>query len=376
MSGISSNADAGEVKTMSELIQYKCPNCGGSIEFDSTLQKMKCPYCDSEFDVETLKKYDEELKSERGDDMKWESPAGGEWKEGEAEGINIYVCQSCGGEIVCDENTAALSCPYCDSPVVMKGKFAGELKPDYVIPFRLDKKAAKEAFYKHLKGKLLLPKVFRSENHIDEIKGIYVPFWLFDSDVEGDVRYKATRISTWSDSHYNYTKTSHFAIYRSGQVRFQRIPVDGSSKIADELMESIEPFRFEDAVDFQTAYLAGYLADKYDVSAEESIGRANERIRQSTVDAFKSTVQGYNTVVPENSSIRLSGGSASYALYPVWILNTTWRGQKYMFAMNGQTGKFVGDLPLDKGAYARWLAGLTVLIGLGEFLLMFLRWAL
>lgn len=141
-------------------------------------------------------------------------------------------------------------------------------------------------------------------------------------------------------------------------------------------MESIEPFDFNDAVDFQTAYLAGFLADKYDVDSEQSTSRANERIKKSTENAFASTVQGYTTVMPEATSIRLQNGKAKYALYPVWLLNTTWNGQKYTFAMNGQTGKFVGDLPLDKGAYKKWLFGLTGLISAAVFAASYLLWLL
>ena len=355
---------------MSDLMQYKCPCCGGAIEFNTTVQKMKCPYCDTEFDMETLKGYDEQLQEERPDDMTWETEPGSEWAEGETDGMRVYVCQSCGGEVVGDETTAATSCPYCDNPVVMKGQFSGDLKPDYVIPFKLDKKAAKEGMMNHLKGKRLLPKAFKDENHIDEIKGIYVPFWLFDADADASIRYRATKVRSWSDSNYDYTETKFYSAFRAGQIGFQRVPVDGSSKMADDLMESVEPFYFEDAVDFQTAYLAGYLADKYDVTAEESIDRANQRIKQSTEDSFANTVKGYTTVTPEYSNIRLFNGEAKYALYPVWILNTTWKDQKFTFAMNGQTGKFVGNLPLDKAAYCRWLFGLTGVFGVIAFVVM------
>lgn len=243
-----------------------------------------------------------------------------------------------------------------------------------MIPFKIDKKAAKEALQRHYKGKKLLPKIFKKENHIDEIKGVYVPFWLFDADADADIRYKATRVRTWSDSDYDYTETSYYSIGRSGDIGFDRVPVDGSSKMPDDLMESIEPFKFEDAVDFKTAYLAGYLADKYDVTAEQSIDRANERIKRSTEDAFASTVKGYHSVTTENSSIRLHNGKAKYALYPVWLLNTTWKGKKYLFAMNGQTGKFVGDLPVDNGLYFKWLGGLTAGFGVIALIAYFLFW--
>lgn len=359
---------------MAELQEYKCPCCGGAIAFDSTLQKMKCPYCDTEFEMETLRSYDNDLKSVGADDMTWETSAGGRWQEGETAGMRVYVCKSCGGEIVGDENTAAASCPYCGNPVVMMGQFKGDLKPDYVIPFKLDKNAAKAGLAEHLKGKPFLPKVFKDQNHIDEIKGVYVPFWLFDADVHARIRYRATRVSMWSDSKYDYTETSFFSVFREGDIAFANVPVDGAAKMADDLMESIEPFDFEDAVDFQTAYLAGYLADKYDVTAGESAERANERVRRSTESAFAATTEGYTTVVPEGGSIQLANGRAKYALYPVWILNTTWNGSQYLFAMNGQTGKFVGDLPVDRGAYKRWLFGLTGLIAAAVFAVSFLWW--
>ncbi len=359
---------------MSVLQQYKCPCCDGAIEFDSGLQKMKCPYCDTEFEMETLASYDEQLKNEHADNMNWDTAAGSEWQQGETDGLRVYSCKSCGGEIVGDETIAATSCPFCGNPVVMMGQFAGALKPDYVIPFKYDKKAAVEALKKHYSGKRLLPKVFADQNHIDEVKGVYVPVWLFDADANANIRYKATRVRSWSDSNYRYTETSFYSVIRGGNIGFERVPVDGSSKMDDTLMESIEPYDFSGAVDFQTAYLAGYLADKYDVDSEQSIDRANERIKKSTEDAFASTVQGYATVVPQSSSINLQNGVAKYALYPVWLLNTSWNGNKYMFAMNGQTGKFAGDLPLDKSAYKKWLLGLTGALSAAAFAISYLLW--
>ncbi|MDO4476887.1 MAG: hypothetical protein Q4B93_02855 [Clostridia bacterium] len=333
------------------LNEYKCPCCGGAITFDSSIQKMKCPYCNSEFEMETLKKYDEELKNKKPDKLDWSVESNSTWSENETENMKVYVCKSCGGEIIGDKTTASTKCPFCDNPVVIMGNFAGDLRPDYIIPFKLDKKAAKEGLSKHLKGKFLLPKIFKDENHIDEIKGIYVPFWLFKGQADANIRYRATRIHTWADDNYIYTQTNYYSVLREGNLKFSNLPVDGSSKMDDELMESIEPFSFSDSVDFQTAYLAGYMSDRYDVTAEKSIDRANERVKRTTEDSFASTVKGFSTVVPESTSIRLTNGEAKYALYPVWLLNTSWQGKKYTFAMNGQTGKFVGDLPMDKAKY-------------------------
>ncbi len=342
--------------------EYKCPNCNGAITFDSFSQNMKCPYCESEFDLATLKEYDEILKEEHdlNKEMTWDTRPGTSWQEDETKGLAVYACKSCSGEIVGDEHMAATSCPYCGNVIVLMHQFYDELRPDYVIPFKLDKEAAKAGLQKHLEGKILLPKLFKDENYIEEIKGLYVPFWLFDSDVDATIRFKARKVRTWSDSKNNYTETRHFAIVRSGEVRFEKVAIDGSTKMADDLMESINPYDFDDAVDFQTAYLAGYLADKYDVTVEQSINRANERIKKSTEELFKSSVTGYQTVVTENSVMALTNSVSKYALYPVWVLTTSYAGKSYMFAMNGQTGKFIGNLPLDKKAALLWLVGLML----------------
>ncbi len=361
---------------MAAIQEYKCPCCGGAIAFDSAVQKMKCPYCDTEFEMETLKGYDSALKEDQPDEMEWDNTQGESWQEGEVGGLHAYVCKSCGGEIACDENTAATFCPYCGNPVVLTGQLAGELKPDTVIPFKLDKEAAKAKLKVHCEGKRLLPKVFKDENHINEIKGIYVPFWLFDAVAKANMRYKATKLRMWSDSEYEYTEISYFAVSRGGSIRFEKIPADGSTKMPDDVMDSLEPFDYKDMVDFQTAYLAGYLADKYDVDAKQSEERVNDRIKKSTQDVFDATVKGYSTVTKEAVSIRLKDTKVQYALFPVWILNTTWNGKNYLFAMNGQTGKMVGDLPLDKSAYKRWLFGLTGIIGAALFVASYLLWLL
>ena len=358
---------------MADNLEYKCPSCGGAIAFDSKLQKMKCPYCDLEMDMESFKSMDEHLEEVHTSEKESSVLNSTEkWQEGDAQ-LNVFVCNSCGGELIADENTVATACPYCDNPVVLKERLIGDLKPKLVIPFKLDKKAAKEALNRHIQGKRLLPKVFKDQNHIDEIKGIYVPFWLFDITADANLKYNTESIRMWSDSQYNYREISYYSVLREGQLNFTHLPVDGSKKISNTLMESIEPFDFSEAVDFQTAYLAGYLADRYDVTAEESIDSVEDRAKTSTARVFENTVKGYDTLRIEDSSIQLYRNSeAMYVLYPVWFLNTTWNKKRYTFAMNGQTGKFVGDLPLDKGAYWKYFILFSIIAAIVLYIIVWL----
>lgn len=344
-------------------MEYKCPACGGTMEFNSSSQKMKCPFCDTELDVD---EYQNRMHGQENEgsvvDTEWKSMGTGQWQDEETAGMRVYSCASCGGEIIADETTGASVCPFCGNRVVMKGQFSGDLRPDCIIPFKLDKKAAKQAYQKHISGKKFLPKVFKNENHIDEIKGVYVPFWLFDADVNADITYNAEKVRSWQSGNTEYTERNLFHVRRGGGIRFQHIPADGSNKMDDKLMESIEPFHVKDAVPFNPAFLAGYMADRYDVTVNECIKRAEERIRKSTEDNFRETVKNYDAVHPLQSNVNIMQAEYQYVLYPVWILNTSWQGKNFIFAMNGQTGKMVGDLPQDDKAVWRSIGMKSVLI--------------
>ena len=362
---------------MAQLLEYKCPACGASLQFDSGSQQVVCPYCDSSFTPQSLIDYDAFLQQSaaNADSETWEKDAE-LWEKDEASGLNVYVCGACGGEVLGDDTLASARCPFCDNTVIMKRQFTGEWKPDLVLPFKLDRAHAQEAFKKHLFGKKLLPKAFRSESNIEEIKGIYVPFWLFSSDVQSNVRFKGTRTRFWTDGKFDYTETSHYALLRGGSAHFERIPVDGSEKMDDALMDSLEPFNLNDAVDFQTAYLSGYFSDRYDVSSDVSVGRAKKRFENTMENRLIATTATYSGVTKESGTTSEHNNRREYALLPVWLLHVRWNDKLYTFAMNGQTGKFVGNLPLDKGRYWKYwllygllfsgiLAGLVLL---GHFL--------
>jgi len=373
------------------ITNYKCPACTAPLYYDGEADKLKCDYCGCAYSVSEVEelmaaKTDaaveaaEEGKTELPDmeaeaqiemdgDLNSESD-GAQWDV--SDGMMAYNCPSCGAQLVCDETTAAMSCPYCDNPSIIPASISNALKPDLIIPFRLDKEAAKAALKEHLKGKKLLPKVFSQENHIDEIKGVYVPFWLYDADVRADYEFSGTQVRSWRDRDYIYTETRYFNLERSGEVSFDNIPVDGSKQMDDGLMESIEPYDVSQAVEFKNAYLAGYFANRYDVDSDTNRERVSERIKSSVYQAFSSTTNGYMSVGARRGNIHLDKCKAKYAFFPVWILNTTWRGKKYVFAMNGQTGRFVGDLPIDKGLRWKWHAIYSLGFSAVSFVLLLL----
>ena len=352
-------------------VAYKCPNCGAPLSFLPGHDKVTCEFCGTEFTVKQIEEMFTDTKAPAakqttgGTKAQWDtSTAGTEWDEAEKNGLQTFVCNSCGAEIVADANTMATECCYCGNPTMLPQRFDGMLKPDYIIPFKKTKDEAVAALKKFYEGKKLLPAVFTANNRVQDIQALYVPFWLFDAQVQAQVQYDATKKSSYSDANDTVTETNHYDVLREGNLDFSRIPVDGSKRMDDSYMDSIEPFDYNELVQFSPAYLTGYLADKYDVEAKECETRANVRANASTLAACAKTLQGYDSSTAVSSIINKAGGEVKYVLMPVWILSTKFDGQVYTFMMNGQTGKFVGSLPVDKGKASQymWMANGAALV--------------
>lgn len=361
-----------------QVTNYQCPACTGPLHFEGGSGKLECEYCGTSYDVAEIEALYAEKEEKAaaaqqaadeasagqstptGDGSVWDTSGLSEDWGAEGDGMRAYSCPSCGAELICNENTAATSCPYCGNPTVVPGQFSGQLRPDFIIPFKLSKEAAVKALKEHYKGKFFLPKSFTRENHVQEIQGIYVPFWMFDGEARGDARYETTRSHTYRSGEYEITETEHFDIYRAGFVSFEKIPADASSKMPDDHMDSIEPYDYQELKPFSTAYLPGFLADKFDVTVEQCRQRADQRCEGTLASTLRATVTGYDTCMLINSSVDLKRGKVHYALMPVWMLNTKWKGKDFLFAMNGQTGKLVGDLPVSWGRFWGLFAAIAV----------------
>ncbi|MDR3013452.1 MAG: hypothetical protein LBU70_09650 [Chitinispirillales bacterium] len=348
-----------------EIQGYKCPNCGGTVKFDSSAQKMKCPFCDTEFEIAALEEHQQELSATAKDDYCWDTKGACEaWDNPEQDDLTTGACPSCGAEIFGDQSTIATVCPCCGNAQIVAKRLSGMLKPNYVIPFKLKKDSAVEELKKFCKGKRLLPNNYLEDKRIKEIQGIYAPFWLYDAKAHGHICYRAHKVRTWSDSNYIYTKTDHYSVVRDGDADFEKIPVDASEKLDDDYMDAIEPYDYANLADFHQSFLAGYLAEKYDVDAEGCKDRAGKRMKGTIENEFRKSVAGYTMVKMESSAVDVKSGKVNYALLPVWVLNTKYRDENYQFMMNGQTGRLVGRLPVDRGKAWKWRGILTGVVGL------------
>lgn len=357
---------------MGDVLNFKCPCCGAALSFSGKTGEMTCEYCGAGFTMEQAQAAQEaEMEDAASSDMTWTTTEQLMITDENGK-MTGYKCPSCKAEMVADENTAATECPYCGNQAIIPQAFEGMYKPDLVVPFAIDKETAKGKLNEFTKGKKLLPKSFTEGNRIEDITGMYVPFWLYSCHAEGEVKYSGVKKKTWSDNNFEYVKKDHYDIQRSGEMDFARIPVDAATQMDDDTMESLEPYDLSKGVEYNAAYFSGYLANRYDVEEKDAQPRANERVTASFKEKLRNTVNGYEDVSEKSESIRLTNAKAEYAMLPVWMMTTRYNNETYTFGINGQTGKMVGALPVDKGLWRKYLL-LGSLVG---FILMQLVLAL
>lgn len=327
-----------------KALDNKCPSCGAPIKFNAKTQNFKCEYCFSEYTLEEMKKYNNASNEEanKKEDVKKVV------KKKDDTTYVTYLCKNCNAEIIADENTAATFCVYCGNTAILKDKLSGEFAPNLIIPFKKEKKDAINAFKGLKKGRPLVPKTFINEENIEKITGVYIPFWLYDVKVSGLLEAKSTDIKTWRSGDYTYTKTDIYKMVSDGEMSYEKVPVDGSTRFDNDIMNAIEPFNYNELEEYNHAYLSGFLAEKYDVNKEDAFVDANDRTLKSTTNEMLSDMHVPGSKVVTNNELKPNILKAEYAMLPVFMVNVKYKGKYYTFAMNGQTGEFVGNIPLDK----------------------------
>lgn len=343
-----------------DVVQFKCPNCGGSVVFDPKTQKHICEFCMSDF---TEEEYNHIRSMDNSDGDTYTVPSGEEQKEFN-DHTNLYICDSCGAEIIADENTAATFCYYCHNPVALKGRLTGECRPELIIPFKYTKEQTIDIYKKWCGKKWFLPKDFTSFSQLEKITGLYVPFWLADCSVNAEMHAEGRIIDSFRSGDYQVTHTKIYSVERGASLEYRGVPADGSKKLDDKLMDSIEPFNYSEFVPFSMSYLSGFFADKYDVSKAEVLPRIQRRIESGAQDILMSDVKGYTTVVPDTKRTRIIRTKWHYTMLPVWFMTYKYGGKNYYFAMNGQTGKVVGIPPISIPKLIGLAVGLFAAIGI------------
>ncbi|MDR1891920.1 MAG: hypothetical protein LBQ48_02755 [Oscillospiraceae bacterium] len=354
------------------VISNKCPNCGGPLGFNPDLQKCKCEFCLSEFTVPEVEAYEAaEAQKANSQQEPFNQPEGqiNQDSGASAEHANMrqYNCPSCGASIVTDEVTSAAFCCYCHNPVIMEEQVSGVFRPELVLPFKFKREQAVERLIAWYKKKKFLPKAFISQSQLEKITGLYLPYWLTDCDIDASLRAKCENVSTWRSGNMQYTKTDTYDVYREASMCFNNIPHDASKKTDDRLTESIEPFDCSEIKPFNPMYLSGFFAEKYDVDKEAILPVIKQRTDAAVKQELRSAMQ-YNHVHEQGFNTVYNRMTVKYALLPIWMITYLYGGKIYTYAMNGQTGKAFGILPLSKAKLAALFGGVAAAVFIALFI--------
>ncbi|MBQ9276310.1 MAG: hypothetical protein IJ226_01795 [Clostridia bacterium] len=348
---------------MADALKYnvadviKCKSCGADMVFDPASQQLRCPYCDSTRDIVKRVPHIRDFASERS--------AG----EVNIDG-NIYKCPNCGGETEIQGFASAVKCPFCGGTNVMKLDDMKGLKPDSVLPFALTKDTAVDAGRKWIKKKFFAPRKLKKNFTVDNFNGVYIPSFAFDSDTfssyEGRFGTDKTRTVHTKDG----TRTEHYIEwYRvSGKYSrgFENTMVEASTQIHQSELNNILPFDMNNATAYTREYLAGFSAERYDTSLDDSFVTAknemDDMIRQDIKNKYNPDHIDYLNVDTTFSNVKFR-----YTLLPLWICGYKFKEKIYRFLVNARTGKATGTAPKSplKVAFTTFLiiaaiAGLVV----------------
>ena len=323
---------------MSQTATFKCPSCGGYLEFDPEGQRFLCPYCGAEFNESEIHQ-----QSEEKEDMALEAA-----QSQSAGSLRTYHCQMCGAEIVTDETTAATRCYYCHNPVVMTDRLTEEFKPDGVIPFKIDRQSAEAQFKRFIKSKRFVDSAFFSGAQLENFSGVYYPYWLTDIEGQASFEGQGTRVSVAASPKQTVTTTRYFSVHREGKLSFRNMVRKALTKADRKLSDGVHPYDLGEMKPFAMGYLSGFLAEKRDVPAEQVKPDVLAEAQRYADDMM--SVNGEYNSLRGQTDFRVTKAGMKYVLLPAWVL--TYKGgqsgEPYYYMMNGQTGVVCGKLPLSK----------------------------
>lgn len=364
------------------VISYKCPNCDGELIFNPAGGNYKCEYCTSLFSQEELEqlqpaegKESAEQPDGSGGEAFQDEQSGETQKENEQTENNqeesaqegmVYTCASCGAQIVTDATTAATFCYYCHNPVILQGRLSGVFLPDKIIPFKITKEAAETMFMQFVGKKKFVPKAFFNKKQIDNLTGVYFPYWVYEADIEASITGNAQKRRVWRTGDIEHTETKFYKIERQGEVHLENITGNALSKANGLLAQGVLPYDSSEMKDFHMGYLSGFQAEKRDIEKTAMVTTFNNEVVNATESLVRDTVSGYSSFNITSRNCNTKDENWKYVLFPVWTVTYKGKnGKMYYYSLNGQTGSVCGELPVDN----KKLTLVSVLVALGILVL-------
>lgn len=350
---------------MEEFVSVTCPHCGGKLRFDDKKQLVICESCGTSFAPYRLLQYDNELSDE---DVTF-----GVGETTERDHLVLNTCSSCGAEVMLLDTVAASTCPYCGNNILVKRSLTGDFRPKYVIPFKHNIEDATIELNQLLSHRHYLSKKFKETIKNAKLVGTYVPYFIYG----GDVACKMSFIMSYTNqSEVGMALVADIAIFSifaaiglgaeeglvspgeiqkedslvtlGARMSFAHLGIDALDELDDNIALRLEPFDNKEVRPFNSSYLSGYVAKRYDSNLEEVENRARKVFEKAMEKELNKVYFEISNKTLKVKDVKLARINANYALYPVYIANYKWEDKEYQLAINGQTGKIAIDLPVSK----------------------------
>ncbi len=326
---------------------FRCQNCGGNMVYSPKHGGMFCPYCDGTGCEERVGGAGRMGGLDAAQDGN-AAAVGGAAQEAETMKEGLTECVNCGAPLEIGKYNSTCKCAYCGSYVILDERVSGRYRPQRILPFQIGKEGVVKKMKEEFKSRIFTPESFLSEATLEEMKGMYVPFWLYDYKVHCGFSGRGTKIRVWTSGSTEYTETSHYRVERDMDMDFDQVPVDASIEMGDEAMDLMEPFDYGQLEGFSENYMSGFYGEIYNMEAGELEGRAEGKVGKDAESLLKETVTGYHTLAQEHKAVEAVRKGVCHALLPVWRYRYQYQGREYVFYINGQTGKIAGVAPVSK----------------------------
>ena len=297
-----------------------CSNCAGKLIFNPASQKLECANCGAGFRPEDVRDTGTDVHSKYYD-------------------TRVYTCGHCGAEVITSDTESSTFCVYCGNPAIVFSRVSKEYKPDGIIPFKITKQQALDKIRSRFEKNPIVPKEIAGSFKPENMRGIYVPYWVINADYQE---------ADWISGTVKRGKSSETRYYsRAGEVQFKNVPVDGSRILNDDVSLRLEPFYLEDSKEFDEDYLNGFYSNTSDMDFMDLRESASKRCHRLFADeVVKSIPKNVNSVRIRDSIYWADiQDDPIYMMFPVWFLTFKYNGKPYTVLVNGQTGKVTGTLP-------------------------------
>lgn len=334
---------------LSDVIRAPCKTCGAQLKFSAEKQKLSCDYCGNTEDIPfTKSKIQENPLSFRVENRQLPNAP--------TEEKRLFTCQNCGAKTTVNFDAPTITCAFCGSknvnPDAQKTRL---IEPAGLLPFRIGKSGAQERFQSWVGDSWLAPSDLKAGAVLDNLHGMYIPFWTFDaqaySSYSGEAGYYYYVPVQVRDANGRTVTEQQRRVrweYRSGshQAFYDDLLEMASRNLSqqEEQVQEASRYQLEEVVDYDPRILLGWEAEVYSIDLEESARKAEEQIHAREESACASEMGG-DTQRNLRVDTTLSQQTFKHLLLPLWICSYVYNGKLYRFLVNGQTGQIAGERP-------------------------------